>query len=129
MSKYTNRIPIEDWRNKLWEINERINKEYSIVYRFYSSVNGHVRYVGRSDSPFSRESGHFNRLGLFKKHKRLKIQVSYVDFCRFKGRGRERKSYEGECRQYHHHNPDGNSRHPNRLTYSWGCPVRGCKYH
>ena len=91
------------WLNRYAESLEDLEQDVNIVYRFYSTLDGSVKYVGRSDHPFDRESGHWNNFGQYSMHNRLEIQIVYVDFCYFTGRWRKLYSYREECRQYHKH--------------------------
>lgn len=127
MPLYTSKIPIDDWRDKLYERSNRLGTEnFSIVYRFYSTYSGPVRYVGRSDSPLGRESQHYGDIGFYGIHEELGCRVAYVDFRIFRGKGRFRKAYEEECKQFHENSLDHlNINHPQSYSYSWECPYCG----
>ena len=125
-SRYWKIIHIDDWLDRLEEAATRAGtRDFSIVYRFYSTKGGPVRYVGRSDNPFSRESGHYYSIGVYGIHERLGGRVTWVDFMYITGPGRFRESYEEECRQYHIHEPDLNIIHPAKRYPSWKCPICG----
>jgi hypothetical protein len=100
-------------------------ENFSIVYRFYSTYDGPVRYVGRSDKPFSRAEGHYNKIWFDGIHEELGGRIAWVDFCYITGRRRFRESYEEECRKFHYYNPILNINHPAKLRASWTCPICG----
>lgn len=125
-SRYWNLVHITEWIDRLKEAKTRARTtKFSIVYRFYSTIDGPVRYAGRSDNPFSRESGHYYNIGVYGIHAYISGRVTWVDFMYITGRERFKESYEEECRQYHRHQPDLNVSHPAKLRPSWKCPV--CK--
>ncbi len=125
-SRYWTPVHITEWLDRLREAATRARTaKFSIVYRFYSTIDGPVQYVGRSDNPFSRESGHYYRVGVYGIHKRIGGRVTWVDFLYITGRWRFIESYEEECRQYHYHQPDLNVIHPAKIRRSWKCPVCG----
>lgn len=126
-SRYWTPVYITEWFDRLREATTRARTtKFSIVYRFYSTFDGPVRYVGRSDNPFSRESGHYYCVGIYGIHERIGGRVTWVDFLYITGRRRFAESYEEECKQYHNHQPDLNAIHPARLRLSWKCPVCEC---
>jgi len=125
-SGYWRKVRISDWFDRLASVSRRVEgKGFSIVYRFYSTEHGPVKYVGRSDSPFSRASGHYYGIGVYGIHSGLGGRVTWVDFRYIVGQGRYKASYEEECRQYHWHWPDLNTNHPAKRHWSWACPVCG----
>lgn len=125
-SKYWKPVKILDWRYRLYEVETRAGtNEFSIVYRFYSTKNGPVRYVGRSDSPISRSHSHRSQIGDYGIHEYLEGKVSWVDFKYFTGRSRFKEVYEEECRQWHDHDPNLNINHPHKKYKSWKCPSCG----
>lgn len=128
-SRFWEPVHITEWVDRLNEAETRASTragttKFSIVYRFYSTIDGPVRYVGRSDNPFSRESGHYYNVGVYGIHEQIGGRVTWVDFMYITGPGRFKKSYEEECRQYHRHQPDLNTVHPaKRARTSWECPI------
>lgn len=125
-SRYWQPVHIAEWFSRLEEACTRARtSEFSIVYRFYSTVWGSVRYVGRSDNPFSRESGHYFNVGVYGIHERLGGRVTWVDFMYITGLERFRESFEEECKQFHYHEPELNTNHPAKLDPFWECPI--CK--
>lgn len=125
-SKYWKQVKINDWRDRLHEVETRAGTNpFSIVYRFYSTKSGRVRYVGRSDSPFNRQSSHISQI-IKGMHNYLGGQISWVDFKYFTGPSRFKEAYEEECKQWHKHEPDLNTNHPQKIKHtSWKCPI--CK--
>jgi len=123
-SRYWKPVHITEWLDRLREAETRAGtSKFSIVYRFYSTIDGPVRYVGRSDNPFSRESGYYYKVGIYGIQEQLGGRVTWVDFSYITSLGRFKESYEEECRQYHRHQPDLNSVHPAKLRPSWKCPI------
>jgi hypothetical protein len=53
-SAYCKRISYKNWMDKCKAKTPEGNDEFSIVYRVYSVSDGDIKYVGRSDRPFSR---------------------------------------------------------------------------
>lgn len=128
ISNYWKPVKIFDWYNRLCEVETRAGTDkFSIVYRFYSTEYGPVRYVGRSDSPFNRENRHFYQIRDYGIHERLGGRIFLVDFMYITGKGRFRKSYEEECKQYHIYGPDLNINHPHSNHHSWKCQLSNCK--
>ena len=94
-SGYWRKVSIAEWFNRLDSVSRKLNgKRFSIVYRFYSTFDGWVRYVGRSDSPVVRANSHWSLIGPYSMHVGLGGQVSWVDFCYIVGKGRCRAAYE-----------------------------------
>jgi hypothetical protein len=123
-SAYWKPVHISEWVDRLDDVATRAGTgRFSVVYRFYSTYDGPVRYVGRSDDPFSRAEEHCYQIGTDGIHEWLGGRVAWVDFCYFIGRERFRESYEEECRKYHHDEPDLNINHPAKLYQSYECPV------
>ena len=116
---------VEEWGYRLWEAETRARTDkFSIVYRFYSTRNGAIKYVGRSDSPFYRLNGHVYQIGEYGIHNFLDAQLSWVDFKYFTGQSRFKEGYEEECKQWHKYHPVLNSNHPHkRYKKSWKCPI------
>ncbi len=128
MVYYWSLINIDEWTERLEHLHRRIDTyKFSIVYRFYSTSYGPVKYVGRSDNPFNRAHNHLNKLEPYSMHNRLEIQVAYVDFCYFTGAWRKSHSYQEECRQYHkYYNTIANSNHPAKpIDRPIKCPICG----
>ena len=126
-SKYWNPSKIvDDWYYRLYEAKARAGTDkFSIVYRFYSTINGPIRYVGRSDSPINRLNGHVYQMEEYGIHGYLDAQLSWVDFKYYTGQSRFKEAYEEECKQWHNHDPDLNSNHPHKIYESWVCPICG----
>ena len=126
ISKYWKPVHIFDWYDRLSEAEKRAGTDkFSIVYRFYSTKNGKVRYAGRSDSPYNRLNGHIFQIVDCGMHDFLGSRVTMVDFRYYTGSSHFEKAYEEECKQWHIHDPDLNDRHPHRKYNSWKCPI--CK--
>ncbi len=47
-------------------------------------------------------------------HKYLGGQISWIDFRYFTGPSRFKEAYEEECKQWHKHEPDLNTNHPQK---------------
>ena len=124
MPRFTKPIPIDYWRDALNQVARRIGtRDFSVVYRFYSTRTGIPFYVGRSDNPLGRESAHWYDLIKFRKNRWLHRRVSFVDFAIFRGRRRHRFAFEQECRSYHYdENSLVNLNHPAGPA-KWLCPV------
>lgn len=118
-SKYGKQVKILDWKDRLREVETRAGTvKFSIVYRFYSTENGPVRYVGRSDNPISRSYSYISLIGDYGMLEHLGGRISWVDFKYFTGRSRFKEAYEEECRQWHDCNPDLNTNHPHTIYNS-----------
>ena len=119
-------VHVSEWLDRLYDVVARAGTDrFSIVYRLYSTWDGPVRYVGRSDQPFGRASGHYSKVWFDGIHEELGARIIWVDFCYIMGRGRFRESYEEECRRYHYEDPYLNTNHPAKLSESCACPVCG----
>lgn len=107
MPRFTKPIPVDGWRDALHRVAKRIGtRNFSIVYRFYSTRAGIPFYVGRSDNPWGRESAHWRALRKYRKHRQLRCRVSFVDFAIFRGRQRRRLAYEQELRSFYYDEND-----------------------
>ncbi len=123
---YWQPVPIEEWEDRLKAVANRVYGPFSIVYRFYSEYDGYVRYVGRSDKPFSRAEQHWNMIEDYGVHN-LGGRVVWVDFTYFAGYGRKRAAYKEECRRYHLDEPDLNTSHPAKPKGClYKCPICSC---
>jgi len=84
---YWKQVPVDEWRQRLQEADTRTGSRFSIVYRFYSTYDGPVRYVGRSDNLLERVAQHWSMIEDYGIHA-LGGRVSWVDFTYLVGRAR-----------------------------------------
>lgn len=129
-SAYCKRVSYNNWKDKLLEVKKReVTDEFSIVYRFYSVNNGGVKYVGRSDTPFSRSNYHKQQIFCYGMHWDFECRIFEVDFKCFTGKNRFEEAYIEECRIFHNRKPEKNKNHPARNKgESWKCPKNDCEY-
>lgn len=129
-SAYCKPVLYSNWNDKLREVKTREGTdELSIVYRFYSVNNGRVKYVGRTDKPFSRSNYHYQQIFCNGMHGDLDCRIFKVDFKYFTGKNRFEEAYKEECRIYHNRKPEKNKNHPARnKCESWKCPKKYCEY-
>jgi len=127
-SAYCKRVSYNYWKDKLLVVKKREGTdEFSIVYRFYSINNGGVKYVGRSDTPFSRSNYHYQQIFCNGMHGDLDCRIFEVDFKCFTGKNRFEEAYIEECRIFHKLKPEKNKNHPARNKGEpWKCPKKNC---
>lgn len=84
-SVYWQPVHVSEWLDRLYDVVTRAGTDrFSIVYRLYSTWDGPVRYVGRSDQPFGRASGHYSMIWFDGIHEELGARIVWVDFCYIK---------------------------------------------
>lgn len=127
-SGYCKRISYKNWLDKCKAKTPEGNDEFSIVYRIYSVDNGDIKYVGRSDKPFSRINSQIQQIICNGVSNSLGFRIFEVDFKCFTGKNRFEEAYKEECRIYHKDNPENNLNHPAINPYElWKCPKKNCE--
>jgi hypothetical protein len=124
---YCKSYKFDEWKDLFDNVVEKTGEnDFSIVYRFYSTRGGCVKYVGRSDSPYERFNYYSSKIGYNNMLESLDFQLSWFNFKYYIGRLRKKEVYLEECRQFHLHDDIRNSKHPARMCASWDCPYCDC---